>query len=107
MPFAYKVSIVQKYVTRHIGLFFQFLFENETKTNSINNRSRRTCVRSLMDVEGGLLCEPLQADVTLVRPLPGMGSVVDFQILLARERRRTLKTLERPSLNCIQQNKLN
>lgn len=55
---------------------------------------------SLMNVERGLLCEPLETHVALVGPLPRVRAVVDLQVLLASERGRTREALERAPLYC-------
>lgn len=59
-----------------------------------------TGMNGFVDVEGGLLREALQADVTAERPLAGVRSHVDVQVRFARERGRALFALEWPFLNC-------
>lgn len=60
----------------------------------------RTRVDALVDVEGGLLCKALQAELALVGLLPGVGTHVDLQVGLAREGCGALQALVRPPLHC-------
>lgn len=62
-------------------------------------RPTLNCVRPFVDVEGGLLGEALEADIAFVRPLSCVRAVVNLEVLLAGERRRTLQALERPALD--------
>lgn len=62
-------------------------------------QSKPACVYSLVDVQRGLLCEPFHAQVALEGPFAGVHSHVDVEVRLATEGRRTLLTLERPSLD--------
>lgn len=58
-----------------------------------------TCVRSFVYIECRFLRESLEAYVTLVRPLAGVGAVVYLEVLLAGEGSRALQALERPPLH--------
>lgn len=66
------------------------------------NQIQLTGMNGFVDVEGGLLREALQADVTAERSLAGVRSHVDVQVRFARERGRALFALEWPFLNCAQ-----
>lgn len=57
-------------------------------------------MRSFVYVKCGLLSESLEAYVALIRSLAGVRAVVDLQVLLAREGRRTRQALEGPPLHC-------
>lgn len=69
-------------------------------TKACAERCRLTCVRSFVYIECRFLRESLEAYVTLVGALAGMGAVVDLQVLLAGEGGRALQTLEGPPLHC-------
>lgn len=56
-------------------------------------------MRSLVDVEAGLLREAFVADVALVRSLAGVRACVYLQVLLAGEGGRTRQALERSALD--------
>lgn len=55
---------------------------------------------SLVDVERGLLREPLHAQIAFERSFTSVHSHVDVEVRFAAERRRTLQALEWPSLHC-------